>query len=111
MRLLAKTTACIVASLMFAAPALAVRVFGPANNSCGKWTADASNQTYRLMEVGWVSGFLTGASMVSSGTIASSADVEGALAWIDKRCVDRPLDSIAMVALELLAQLSKKPDQ
>lgn len=84
-------------------------VLGPADVSCGKWTAmqrvwarERGNGNYEW----WLAGFVTGVGYARSESYRT--DAEGAAAWISKYCAEHPLERLVVAASELVRELARR---
>lgn len=98
----------IAASTMLATPAHAIPVFGVSLETCGRWTAEKTDKADRLVQMGWLGGFLSGYNLSAQANKTGSVDVYAALAWVDERCEAKPLQNVATTALELIMELNRK---
>lgn len=79
---------------------------------CGEWTkfrADNAEPTV-LMATSWIQGHLSGVNVGWSGSnparmfaIPSATTIA---AWMDKRCAEKPLDSLSQASLALAVELA-----
>jgi len=52
----------------------------------------------------WLTGYITAYSLLTDGVsdYANGADYEGMLSWIDKYCLENPLESFGRASLNLM---------
>ena len=80
------------------------RIFGAGEKSCGSWIAAEENSWKQIVLHEWLNGYLTANSLwfeSGSGPV-SKTDPRGAWAWIDNYCQEKPLESVANAAVELI---------
>ena len=77
--------------------------------SCGKYLAQRSDHTFRLMTISWAQGFLSGMNMADYTTskrpFVLLPDDESITAYIDEFCRKYPLESPAMGATRLYNEI------
>jgi hypothetical protein len=95
------------ASCSYAAP---LTVMGAI--SCGKWLADKNSAVLAGRNLAWLTGFLSGASVMKERDVLGPVDGDSLMAWVDKHCAAYPLDRLDSVATvlywELEARLPRK---
>jgi hypothetical protein len=109
---------CIL--VFMAAPAMSAEPAGPTylgfgSASCASWSSGRQAKTLVAFgQMGWVLGFLSGASLMEKITdktgpdTLKDVDADAVLGWMDKYCSEHPLDRIAAAAVELQVTLRKK---
>jgi hypothetical protein len=78
-----------------------IDIIGAGVSSCGKWTADQSQET-PIADDQWILGFLSGVAFMGSGPETNplnGLDAQAVWAWIDNYCQAHPLDSIATAGI------------
>jgi len=96
-------------------------VTGSGAVSCGQYLQTrspngADRDTYDLMFVSWVQGYLTGSNhermffqkAASAGSLVEAPDPETILAYMDKHCRDNPLETVQNAAWALRLELAPK---
>jgi hypothetical protein len=79
--------------------------------SCGAWSAEGPLRTSIKADeqLWWLLGFMTGAGSALSATPGhvhlAQTDSKGIVAWITKRCAERPLDEVTTAATDLVVEL------
>jgi hypothetical protein len=106
-----------LALLAFAVPSPAqapdgkFMVLGLGKESCGSYL-QARQSPSEEWYVSWLGGFLTGmeANWIHRGREAAleSFDMAGGVAWIDKYCREKPLNSVLDAGLALFVYLAKR---
>lgn len=90
-------------------------VYGAGNASCGAWTSHTNDPVMRGADLGWLAGFVSGHNLVTSatgiGNSTSDLDFNALRAWMDKRCQDRPLESVAVAGRELAKALLSRESE
>ena len=74
------------------------RVYGEGNVSCGAWTMHKDDQAYRLSQLSWVGGFLSGINIAAGGKVTET-DVQSLTLYIDQQCAEKPLAQASEIAL------------
>jgi hypothetical protein len=90
------------------ASAGAYPVFGQANFTCQKWTADKENSGFRLAQVAYISGYITAINMVSHSNQSNEIDPKAALELVDTACSRMPKYKVSQVLEMLSAQILSK---
>ena len=80
---------------------------GAGLESCGDWLIHKDDEAYRIGELGWAAGFLSGVNLAAGGK-ATEVDVSSFVAHIDQQCTARPLERVAGVAVEFFVDLRSR---
>jgi hypothetical protein len=93
-----------LALVLLTGPAKAYDIQGVGNSSCGSWTearrAPNPNAVVSLMNLSWVSGFLSGIGFIhrNGDDPLKGLDREAVIGWIDNYCATHPLENIGVAA-------------
>ena len=97
----------LAASLFAAISAQAITTYG--NPSCSKWVnAQAANGATRLMNLAWMSGFLSGIGVGAEIDALAGIDGDSAYLWIDNYCKANPLKTVGDAGTALFVELVDK---
>lgn len=83
----------------------------PGSDSCGDWTQNRANPGSRTQALeGWVLGLVTGYNFYSDphGNVAPGVSATALLSWVDKYCLEHPLDSVMSAGASLVAELKTR---
>jgi hypothetical protein len=82
--------------------------YGNFEVSCG--TVTRSSPTQRSVYGAWAMGFLSGAGYAhaAAGIGLTTTDYDGGIAWIEKHCSERPLDTLADASIALVRELARR---
>lgn len=80
-------------------------LYGPTGVSCGKFAAVKGHE-HELYEW-WALGVVSGAGLFWSVELSRS-DSEGILGWIDKYCVEHPIDTLMVATTALVRELADR---
>lgn len=86
-------------------------IHGHGVDSCGAWTEERRKDSWTgIVYSSWLGGYLTAFNRfrATDGHIAADTDMEGMLAWVDKFCLENPLDQISAAADVLVLRLISK---
>lgn len=81
-------SALAVASAQLPAPTFPV--FGMANSTCQQWTERKSEPAYRVAQLAYVSGILTGINLGARSNQTGDHDVAFLAGELDRLCLRRP---------------------
>lgn len=101
----------ILATLSEPARSETKTVLGAATQSCGTWTRlrKGPPSIDRVIVEFWATGYATGAnSDFGKPDILTGLDADAVEAWIDKFCLDFPLEPLGQATLTLVTTLRNK---
>jgi hypothetical protein len=94
--------------------AITRKFIGYADESCGKWTQERSNQ-YSFLKFGmevWALGFVSGANWTTTGKDPlDGIDAAAVHGWIDNYCKQNPLQKFVRAVMDLAQELSDRADR
>jgi len=73
--------------------------------TCGTWS---TQRVQRDAASAWVLGFLSGVSLAKDKDLLHSVDAGAVKGWMDKYCVEHPLDGLTQAAWTLAGELEKR---
>lgn len=79
------------------------RMFGAANESCGMWLIHKGDEAFRVGQIGWAGGFLSGINLAAGGKM-TEVDAASLVAHIDQQCTIKPLQKVAAVAFDFFRE-------
>lgn len=87
--------------------------FGAGNFPCdvlmhAQQGGDAQGQSWPIIIVSWVQGFLTAYNLYGSLAITRLADPEDSEKWVNNYCLQHPLSTLSGAAQALVAELHKQ---
>lgn len=104
----------LTALLMAGAPLPPKEVYSyafPGHDSCGDWTQNRSAPGRRTQALeGWILGLVTGYNFYAHprGNVAPGVSATALLAWVDRYCVEHPLDPIMAAGTALVEELKSR---
>lgn len=88
-------------------PNTAWHLFGVGNTSCGQWLVQKDDPAYRLSQVAWAGGFVSGINLAGGGKITDT-DPESLVAYIDQQCTQEPLEKVAGITFKFFYRLRNR---
>src|SRR5262249_31599257 len=77
--------------------------YGLGSSSCGAYAPHRHDTVWHASELSWAQGFVSGVG--SHGVRFKAQDSDGIQQWLDAHCQQRPLDSLAAAAFDLVTEL------
>jgi hypothetical protein len=83
-------------------------IVGAGSQTCSAWTNRSKNAVVKGSFENWLVGFISGLNVSGARDMIGGGDFDAIIQWMDKRCLETPVERIGIAALDLGMELARK---